>query len=175
VLFFYQGAGNEPDIPPKEPTPSREPAGKAATPQKQAQVQALGFVFHPGASMVDIAAGGAVATADVEAAPLSTDRVTLDDAAAAAAVVDVVLVPFMAIAMLLNASKDFAIVGFTANTIPFPQWTTGVFCLQYHQIGAVLLTVNEKVVAADAISIRFGWKLESIPPAILLQGLSNVD
>jgi hypothetical protein len=86
--------------------------------------------------MVDIAAGGAVATADVEAAPLSTDRVTLEDAAAAA--VDVEFVPLMAIAMLWNAAKDFSAVGFTANTIPFPQWTTGVFCLQYHPISTML-------------------------------------
>lgn len=123
------------------------PTGKAATPQKQAQVQAcaLPLLFQPETIEVawDIAAAAvllATAATDAEEAlppPLMTLRVmalpateaAVEVAAAVTAAVEE-LVPFCAMAMALNMSNDFCAVGLMANTMPLPQCVP-IFCLQY--------------------------------------------
>ena len=108
------------------------PCGNAATPQKHAQLQAAAFplLFHPGAS--DVVAGGATA---VDVAGGSPPLSTVSETAPPEATVEVAAaVPFCEMAASLNTANDFSAVGLMANTIPAPQCTAGVFCLQYHPV-----------------------------------------
>lgn len=61
------------------------------------------------------------------------------------------------------------------KTMPLPQWLAGFFCLQYIQIGSVVVTWNIIDGEGETVLFGFGMKPESTPPIILTQGTGKVD
>lgn len=156
------------------------PAGKAAAPQKQAQLHALGLppLFHPGARAVCAGRPASwVAVGGGGGRPLlSTDIVTVPvppPPPCGGGGGGVASVPFCWMAMRRKASKVLSAVGLMAKTMPLPQCGAGLRCLQYHHVGAVdsTVTMNKGAVAVSLASL--GRKPESRPPASRTHGLTK--